>query len=51
MATKNSKKMTPKKTNKSKMLGKAKKLEATRPLSISSLCSTGKHIPTVTVQV
>jgi hypothetical protein len=31
MATK---KMTPKKTNKSKVLHKSKKLEATRPLSV-----------------
>jgi hypothetical protein len=33
MATK---KMTPKKTNKSKVLHKAKKLEATKPLSVDS---------------
>ena len=32
MATK---KMTPKKTNKSKVLHKAKKIEATKPLSVS----------------
>jgi hypothetical protein len=35
------KKMTPKKTNKSKVLHKAKKLEATKPLALL----TGKPLP------
>jgi len=38
-----SKKMTTKKTNKSKVLHKAKKLEATKPLMISNVPPDGQR--------